>query len=180
VKTGAKVLLTTIIVCMVLPMLLYPETWKGVILVSLITIASRSSSIYDNLKLEFHSVFLIAAVATLGLSEAMYAIIMSTIFLNPAGKILGNIQKIPWVIMDMISLFCVVIVVSFAPPHLLYQFSLWSIILITNVLFSIIRNRVFFDPLDRRIAFGFFNTIGNYFLLTYYFNGILGIVANTI
>ncbi len=167
--TTAKSLLRFDLIVLLLilfaPLIFFPKIAFITIVATFLIIFSRANSLYDNLKIEFHSVLIIVIAHLHGATPAAFAAIASAPLINMVGKYLGSFQKPPWILLDTVYLVILSFIASLIPAANLLEYSLWSIIIFGNVLVGFIRVYVFMDPITRRLALGVINIIFNYLIL---------------
>ncbi len=162
------------VVIIVATAILYRNEFGTIFLVGLIVLGSRATALYDHLKVEVHSVFILALANIYGFSPGVFIAIAVTPFVNKVGKRLGSFQKPMWVLVDSIYLAILSIIASFIPPSQLAYWGFVSIVVVGNIIIAGLRVYLFKDPLPRRVMLGFVNVMFNYILITY----LLGTIVN--
>ena len=137
-----------------------------VIFLTLAVMFSRATSLYDNMKIEFHSALIIAAVLILGPKVGIFMAVVSALYQNKLGKVLGSFQKPPWILLDTVYLVLLSVLVPFLPPGNLIFYSFLIILILGNIVLGAIRVMFFQDPLVRRAMLATINLIFNYIILT--------------
>lgn len=153
------------ILVIILTAFLYRDRFGTIFLVGLIILASRSTAIYDHLKIEIHSIFTLAVANVYGASPGVFIAIATTPFITKVGRKLGSFQKPTWTLVDSIYLAILSVIASFIPPEQLAYWGLIAIIVVGNGIIAGLRVYLFKDPLPRRAMLAFVNILFNYLLI---------------
>lgn len=143
----------------------FKENFWIIFLLTCMVIASRSSALYDHLKLEIHAVTILAVGNFFGAWPAVFIAIVSTPFINQVGKFLGSFQKPLWVLLDTIYLAILGIIASFIAPGNIQYYGFLAIIIVGNGFINGFRVLVFKDPIMRRFVLAMTNIGFNYILI---------------
>ena len=165
--------LIILIIILFVPLLFFPKNAFIVILTTFLVLFSRSSSLYDNLKVEFHSVLIIVIAHLHGFAPAMFIALASAPLINNAGKYLGSFQKPPWIVLDTVYLIVLSFVATLIPAEQLFYYGLWTIIIFGNGLIGFLRVYIFMDPITRRLPLSVINIMFNYLILKNFLPQIL-------
>src|SRR3989344_987573 len=157
--------LIMLLVILFVPLLFFPKIAFITILATFLVIFSRANSLYDNLKIEFHSVLIIVIAHLHGAIPAAFVAIASAPLINMTGKYLGSFQKPPWILLDTVYLVILSYIAALIPAANLLEYSLWTIIIFGNGLVGFVRLYVFMDPITRRLPLSVINIIFNYLIL---------------
>jgi hypothetical protein len=179
IELGAFLRLDIIILILiiVLPYVLFPGIGYMVMLITFATLFSRATSLYDNMKVEFHSLLIIALAHTHGAAAGIFVAIASAPLQNKVGQTLGSFQKPPWIMVDCIELALLSVVVSFVPTSELFFYGMLAIIVLGNIIVGGFRVLFFNDPISRRIPLSMVNIMVNYLLLQKFLERALVFVA---
>ena len=153
------------LIILFVPLAFFQQHALIIILTTFLVIFSRATSLYDHLKIEFHSVLTLVIAFLYGPLAGVFIAIASAPMVNMAGKLLGSFQKPPWIILDSVYLVILSYIASFIPEAKLFDYGLLTIILFGNGLVGFARVYAFNDPLSRRIPLSVINIIFNYLLL---------------
>ncbi len=150
---------------LILLAIFFRENFWLIFLLTGMVIASRSSALYDHLKLEIHAVTILAVGNFFGAWPAVFIAVISMPFINKVGKLLGSFQKPLWVLLDTTYLAILGIIASFIAPSNLQYYGLLSIIILGNGFINGFRVIVFKDPIMRRFVLAMTNIGFNYILI---------------
>lgn len=151
----------------------YRDAFGTIFLVGLIVLTSRATALYDHLKIEVHSVFLLALASIYGASPGIFIAIAVTPFISKVGRRMGSFQKPAWIMVDSAYLAVLSLIASFIPQEQLAYWGLWVIIIVGNGIINGLRVYLFKDPIPRRIMLGGINIMFNYVLIKYALTGIV-------
>ena len=164
-KSILRLDLLILVMILVIPMIFFPENSLIIILVALAVLFSRATSLYDHLKIEFHSVLIIVLASLFGFLPGAFVAIISAPLVNVAGSYLGSFQKPPWILLDTIYLVILSFIASILLPTQLFYYGLLTIIILGNGILGFVRVYAFMDPITRRIPLSVINIMFNYLIL---------------
>jgi len=145
-----------------MPIVFFPDISTKVTLVTFGVLFSRSTSLMDNLKVEYHNLLLCSAAFTLGFWPAFFAAWMSAPLQNRLGRVIGSFQKPPWIFMDCVSMMSVSLVASLVSRDQLFWASLAAVVFISNGIIAMIRINFLNDDPMRRFMLSSVNIVVNY------------------
>ncbi len=165
IKSFLRFDLIMLLLIIFIPLIFYGKSSLLIIFATVLIVFSRSTALYDNLKVEFHSVLIIAMSFVYGPGAGIFAAIVSAPLVNVVGKWLGCFQKPPWILMDTIALSIIAYLTIFMPPAHLFEYGLLTIIFFENVIVGTVRILIFNDPFMRRLMLSVVNIMFNYLIL---------------
>jgi hypothetical protein len=165
--------LIIIVVLLAIGVALFRENIVIIGLVASLVLFSRATSLYDHLKIEFHSVFILATAFLYGAGAGIFIAVATSLLVNKAGKLLGSFQKPPWILLDTIYLCTLSIIASILPARELFFYGLLTIIIVGNLIMGTIRIAFFMDPLMRRLPLSTINIMFNYLILQNFLDDII-------
>ncbi len=164
-KSLLRVELIILPIILLIPIIFFPKNALIVIIVSIIVLGSRSSALYDHLKVEIHSILILVMANIYGPWPGIFAAVATAPLINVAGKYFGSFQKPPWILMDTIYLAVLSYIAAMIPQAQLMYYGLLAIILFGNGVIAFVRIYLFNDPISRRVMLGVVNILVNYIIL---------------
>jgi hypothetical protein len=129
---------------------------------------SRSTVQYMWLRVEFHSVLLLAVAHTWGAGPALFMVYFSVPLIVMIGTRLGAVVVPTDIFTDSIYLPIFVAVGALAPTQHLFFAAMLTIIIVDNIIMSIVRQLILpFVTIPQRLGIIFANITVNYLLLKY-------------
>ena len=165
--------LLVVLVVLFVPLIFFGDKALVIIIATLLIAASRASTFYDNLKIEIHSVLILVMANVYGVWSGLFAALITSFLVLPFGKILGAIQRPPWIILDSVYLMVLAAVASMLSPHDLFLYGMLTIIFFGNGVVMFIRVYVLNDALSRRVPLSVLNIMFSYLLLKNFLPKIL-------
>lgn len=167
--------LIVILLMLFIPLIFFGERALTIILVAFLIAVSRASSFYDNLKVEIHSILILVMSNAYGPLPGIFAAIITAPLVIPFGKVLGGIQRPPWIVLDTVYLCILAYISSILSPNNLFFYGMLVIILFGNGLVGFIRVYVMHDPLSRRVPLSVLNIMFSYLILKNFLPKILAL-----
>ncbi len=160
-----RVDLITVLFVLFIPLIFFGDKALTIIIATLLVAASRASTFYDNLKIEIHSVLVLVMANVYGIWPGIFAALITSFLVLPFGKILGAIQRPPWIMLDSIYLMVLAVVASMLRPQDLFLYGMLTIIFFGNGVIMFIRIYFLNDALSRRVPLSVLNIMFSYLLL---------------
>ena|GEM_PF-1940482 len=169
--------LIVLLLMLVLPYLIFPRIGHIVMIITFAVLASRATALYDNLKVEFHSLLVIVLAHVYGPGPGIFVAIMSAPLQNKLGQTLGSFQKPPWILVDCVELVALSVLAPIIPTGELFFYGMVAIIVVNNILVGAMRVLFFNDPISRRVPLSMVNIMVNYLLLQHFLERALAFVS---
>ena len=150
------------------PPLLVPES-KAIIIsyLILLTVLSRSTLLYDSMRIEFHCMIIIAISYVFGAQIGIFTTFVGMPLVYRLGPWLRAIPHPLFHTIDLFFLSLVSVVASLAPtPAAAFTYGMVAIIIGDHVLVNIIRVITLPEPLTKRFIMSAMNIGVNYMLMT--------------
>lgn len=163
-------------VLIIIPVVFFTANSLMIIFIMFLVLFSRATPLYDNMKIEFHSILVLVSASTFGVFPGIYISLASALFRNTIGKYMGSVQKPPWILLDCMYLSILSLIGASIPQNQLFFYGFWAIVLFGNVIMGAIRVVFFMDPLTRRIPLSVINIIANYLIMNNYLYAIIAFV----
>ena len=167
--------LIMILLLLFIPLIFFEERAFTVIVVAFLVVISRASSFYDNLKVEIHSILILVMANAYGPFTGIFAAVITAPLVLPFGKILGGIQRPPWIVLDTIYLSVLAYIGSLLRPQELFFYGMIVIILVGNLMTGLIRVYILNDALSRRVPLSVLNIMFSYLILKNFLPKILSL-----
>lgn len=149
----------------------------AIIVITFLCILSRSTPLYDSMRIEFHSVLILIASNLFGVFSGLFIVLASSPLVYKIGPKLGAVPHPLFHTLDIFYFSFLAIIGSVVSGGSLAFFGLITIIIGDHIFLNIVRMISLPEPFVKRIVVSATSIAVNYFLLFSFLDRIIAFIS---